>query len=482
MNVLKLLGIASLGAFLSGAVITARILDASGKPPSAASKIAAIDPGSRTETAKVPVGAEPHDGPSIPVDVRPAVPAPPETSADAFRVGDKLRIDFYQRLDLDEEKWGHPRSPRAAFQQRAEFSGDYVVNDDGTLSLPLIGSFAAAKHTSRDLENTLEHAAEERLGGKGFITVSVIEHQPVYVLGPVKNPGSYKYASGMTVLHAVALAGGLDHTNLEPWQRVESVRENGKEQDALERTTQLMALAAVLKSEHDNSPIQVPPRLIEIVGADEAGHLIEEQKEHRQTAVWLRRNRESAAKTAFDNAKNEVAILSDGTKPLDDIIKLRAERVDNVKSLIRNNVLANSMLVQAQSDLSDVQERRQTALSAVALAKQRLASAEQDMARQHAQSLTEIEQEITATDKAIADGERELQASKGVLKVLSRGSAARRDTMLTEADVAYEIIRRGPQGATVIAAAGTGLLEPGDLVRVRQKSEPELSPAGAEKH
>jgi len=81
------------------------------------------------------------------------------------------------------------------------------------------------------------------------------------------------------------------------------------------------------------------------------------------------RDRQSAAKTAFDNAKNEVAILSDGTKSLDDIMKLRAERVENVKLLIRNNVLANSMLVQAQSHLSDVRERKQTALSAVALVK-----------------------------------------------------------------------------------------------------------------
>jgi hypothetical protein len=122
------------------------------------------------------------------------------------------------------------------------------------------------------------------------------------------------------------------------------------------------------------------------------------------------------------------------------------------------------MFVQAQSDLSDVQERKQTALT------------------EQAQSLAEIEQEITTTDKAIADGERELQASKGVLKVLRRGSAARRDTMLTEADVAYEIVRRGPQGATVVATAGTALLEPGDLVCVRQKSEPELPPIREEKH
>jgi hypothetical protein len=38
------------------------------------------------------------------------------------------------------------------------------------------------------------------------------------------------------------------------------------------------------------------------------------------------------------------------------------------------------------------------------------------------------------------------------------------------------------QSSTVIAAAGTSLLEPGDLVRVRPKSEPGLSSSSAEKH
>jgi hypothetical protein len=63
------------------------------------------------------------------------------------------------------------------------------------------------------------------------------------------------------------------------------------------------------------------------------------------------------------------------------IVPWRAQVRECRNSDIKNNVFANSMLVQAQSDLSDVQERKQTALAAVALAKQRLASAELDLAR-----------------------------------------------------------------------------------------------------
>jgi polysaccharide biosynthesis/export protein ExoF len=454
--ILKLLSIASIGVVC--AVVTTHIIDQSGRTEEIAG-------GTQADTQKPSAITDPPDFPSPSAKID-SPTSSADSNTDSFHVGDKLRIDFYERLDQEEEKWGRMHSSRSAFRQRMEFSGEYLVADDGTISLPLIGAFAITKRSNRDLEG----AAEALLGRKGFVTVSVIEHQPVYVLGPVKKPGSYKYASGMTVLHAVALAGGLDRITLEPWQRVESVRENGKRQEAIERIARLLALAAVLKSEHDGSPIQVPPRLTEAVGEEDARRLISEQREHRQTAVWLQGNRASAMKAAVDNAKNEVAILFDGTKPFDEIIKLKAERVENVKTLIKSNVLANPVLVQVQSELSDVQERKQTALAAVALAKQRLALAEQELTRQHAQAQAELEQEITTTDQAITDDERELEASKGVLNALSAGSA-RGDAPLGETDVVYQIVRRDGQEASVFAAAGTVLLEPGDLVRVRQKAE-----------
>jgi exopolysaccharide production protein ExoF len=175
-------------------------------------------------------------------------------------------------------------------------------------------------------------------------------------------------------------------------------------------------------------------------------------------------------KATFDNAKSEVESLGERIPSLDENVRLRAERVDSMRSLSKSNIVASPVLIQAQSELSDVQERRQSALMSIALAKQRLALAEQDMARQQVEAQSELEREITVIQQDVADGERELDASEGILKVLKTGSALRA-APVNEANVTYEVVRRGEQGATVASGTGTTMLEPGDLVRIRQSNE-----------
>ena len=39
----------------------------------------------------------------------------------------------------------------------------------------------------------------------------MLNYRPFYILGEVNKPGSYPYVSGMTVLNAVAIAGGFSY-------------------------------------------------------------------------------------------------------------------------------------------------------------------------------------------------------------------------------------------------------------------------------
>jgi polysaccharide export outer membrane protein len=41
------------------------------------------------------------------------------------------------------------------------------------------------------------------------VTVELLGYRPFYILGEVRKPGDYPYVEGMTVLNAVALAGGF---------------------------------------------------------------------------------------------------------------------------------------------------------------------------------------------------------------------------------------------------------------------------------
>jgi polysaccharide biosynthesis/export protein len=91
-----------------------------------------------------------------------------------------------------------------------ELSTTVVVRPDGKISLPLMGEIEAVGKTARQLQDE----TGRRL--KQFVTdpvVSVIVTQvnspKVSILGQVRRPDVYRMKQRMTVLDAIALAGGF---------------------------------------------------------------------------------------------------------------------------------------------------------------------------------------------------------------------------------------------------------------------------------
>lgn len=89
-------------------------------------------------------------------------------------------------------------------------SGEQSLDGNGALSMPLIGEVAAAGQTPTELQATLVEEFSEYMQSPN-VTVQVIEYRPFYIVGEVRNPGSYSYVDGMTVVNAVALAGGYTY-------------------------------------------------------------------------------------------------------------------------------------------------------------------------------------------------------------------------------------------------------------------------------
>jgi polysaccharide export outer membrane protein len=91
-------------------------------------------------------------------------------------------------------------------------TGEFRVNDAGRISLPLVGSIPAAGHTPREVEvATAEAMRRASLFRNPSIAVEVITYRPIFVLGQVERPGQFAYQPGMTVLTAVAIAGGFTY-------------------------------------------------------------------------------------------------------------------------------------------------------------------------------------------------------------------------------------------------------------------------------
>ncbi|GKQ49678.1 hypothetical protein BRSPCE3_05320 [Bradyrhizobium sp. Ce-3] len=392
-----------------------------------------------------------------------AEPGRDASAGDLCGIGDKLTIAFYERVELEEDKWG--RSSSSALRglvQRPELSGPYTVQDDGTISVPLLGAIRVADRSTLQVRADLAASFDQLLGRKGVVNILSVEHAPIYVLGPVKTPGSYKYVSGMTVMHAMALAGGLDRGSSEPWQKIEAVREILKRSASADAMLKLLARAAVLKAERDGAEPKIPLRLIELVGATEAANLVREQGDRRKTIATARANRERALQTALETAKQDVVVYG-RMESLDDLVKLRQERVNSMRALADRNVISATVLNQVQSELTDAEQRRRDALNQYATAKQRLATLEAEGFRIQADVRNDLELEIEAIERQLLDNERDYNMSEGVLSTLP---ATRAQFTKEASRITYQVVRQTPAGPVGIDSIGMTVLQPGDLVNI----------------
>lgn len=104
--------------------------------------------------------------------------------------GDKLKVEVYGEEGL---------------------TGEQIVGPDGSLTVPLIGKVAAGGRTTEAVAEEIRQRLGEGFVKRPSVTVTILTYRPFYILGEVNQPGQYEYAKGMTLLGAVARAGGYTY-------------------------------------------------------------------------------------------------------------------------------------------------------------------------------------------------------------------------------------------------------------------------------
>ena len=163
---------------LSFALITAVALNAAAaaeaqKPPtSGSSPVGTSGASTPTTTAPRPSAS----GVAVPTDYR-------------LVAGDKLKIEVYKDPQLSQ-----------ALQ----------IRPDGKITLPLLGDIPAAGRTSLELRDALASSLKEYITNP-VVTVIVVETMPqvVYVMGEVNSPGPQPIVGQVSVIQALAAAGGF---------------------------------------------------------------------------------------------------------------------------------------------------------------------------------------------------------------------------------------------------------------------------------
>ena len=97
-----------------------------------------------------------------------------------------------------------------------QLTGEFRVDASGNIALPLIGDVHADGLTPRQLEGAVAAALDKsKLYKNPSVSVEVINYRPFFILGEVTRPGQYPYQPGMSVVTAVAVAGGFTYRAIE---------------------------------------------------------------------------------------------------------------------------------------------------------------------------------------------------------------------------------------------------------------------------
>jgi protein involved in polysaccharide export with SLBB domain len=104
---------------------------------------------------------------------------------------------------------------RIAVSNQRDLTDIYRVDGLGRIAFPLVGQIQARGPTPKQLEQKIARVLSPDYVRNRHVSVFVLNHRPFYILGEVTKPGSYPYVSGMTMINAIALAGGFTHRAYE---------------------------------------------------------------------------------------------------------------------------------------------------------------------------------------------------------------------------------------------------------------------------
>lgn len=389
--------------------------------------------------------------PKVPAVVR-GTPVAVQTPAQGgLRETDRLEITNAERISIK-------------IQGQTELSGDYRINDDHTISVPVVGRVSVAGLDAAGLEKTLSERLSRLIGREAYVTVEVTEYRPVFISGYVSKPGTAPWKPGMTVLQAVTVSGGTfrgsDSTGVDG--------ASTKLQRTVEDQKRVLATIARLSAEQQGrDKMEIPPRLIALVGRAEAETLIEAQLTSFLSRKSATEAQVSGLKRAVALAKQEIDSIAAQRARLTEQLKFRRAQLAQLKVLYDKQFLRLDRLTEEELKIAELEEKLASLGVSLSRTQGGLIGFERDLGNLSQDRRALIDTDLLKLERDAAQLEVEIEAAgplpRKLAKPLSDADAAgapKKDAVI------YEIVRTEAGGPRTITVDRNTLVKPGDMVVV----------------
>jgi exopolysaccharide production protein ExoF len=368
-------------------------------------------------------------------------------------IGDRLKIAVFEQIRPELPNRGNLG---ASAVERTELSGEYTVQEDGAIYIPLVGPILVAGTSFQELEHAIGASLGAKLDRSVKIGIQLLEREPIYVVGPVVKTGSYKHIPGMSVLHALILAGALETAAGDEWRLLDLAREKERLLKSTERLSRLMARTELLKGEREEL---APPG--KAAGAD-AKERLAEAKILLRVEHAKRAEQEAAVDAKLQSYRTELSIQRDKLLQVEAHLQTKAERQQSLNKSKERGTTTDVTFFQAASDLAEAKERLHDAKAVIAQLEHKISDLQHEKTRLSIEAQVDREREIRDLQIAISEDEATKSTLGTLLMRLPGGPAAK----LANKEFDLTLIRRTPWGLQRSTVREDSPLEPGDILQV----------------
>jgi polysaccharide export outer membrane protein/exopolysaccharide production protein ExoF len=350
----------------------------------------------------------------------------------------------------------------------------YALGAEGDLSLPLIGHVRAGGLSGHELSSLIAAQLEEQmgLGRRPVVAVEIVEYRPFYIVGPVGKPGSYPFRSGLTVLKAVSIAGGM---------RTETDQLFGTQRSIIAaagelRLLQLQRDSLLARSERLNA---------ELAGLDEVKFAAElvERKNAPAVAALLLQERQifDARKEAYETQMLALAKLKDSLETelpslaaqlgtVETQVRLTREELEAITTLRKSGLVNEPRRMGLERAVAQIEGERLRVEQRLLNAKQEISRAEISIVELRSRRAQEVALEIRETQAKIEEAARKIATTTELIESAQASLPyVMASSPLGGAEATYHILRQVDGRVVEMSAEESTPVEPGDTVKVNIK-------------
>lgn len=241
-----------------------------------------------------------------------------------------------------------------------DFRQRLLIGVDGKVNLALIGGVRVSGLSVDDaqemLAGSLANKQYRQAGVDGReiphliqadqVLVSVVEYRPIYVYGDVARPGEYMFRPGMTVRHAVAVAGGYSVTQFRVVNPLLDAADFRSEYEALwAQFATVQAQIWRLRTELGEDvgqveKVPVPDALAERLKQSATGHLEARLEDTQKDKAFLRK--------AVEEATRQLSLLADKKKKDEEGNQADTDDYESVRELFQKGLAPTTRLSEAR--------------------------------------------------------------------------------------------------------------------------------------